>query len=155
MPLWKATPLPNREDELFAAIITDESERQLIAQVTSFQIAEDIVFSENSWTCAVCGQPALRSSASRCAELEARVKAQAAQLEQAQSDGAEWMRKNVMDILREKSIEFFKEYERRHGDTSSSDLIASNCVSAMRDIISYLPTWLSAHAPAPEEERTA
>jgi len=48
MPLWKATPLPNREDELFAAIITDESERQLIAQVTSFEIAEKIVFDHNA-----------------------------------------------------------------------------------------------------------
>lgn len=47
MPLWEATPLPNREDELFAAIITAESGRQLIAQVTSFQIAEDIVFKHN------------------------------------------------------------------------------------------------------------
>lgn len=47
MPLWKSHPLPNREGELFAAIITDESGKQLIAQVTSFQIAEDIVFKHN------------------------------------------------------------------------------------------------------------
>ena len=48
MALWVAHPLPNREDELFAAIVTDESGKQLIGQFTSFGFAERIVFLHNA-----------------------------------------------------------------------------------------------------------
>lgn len=49
MPLWKATPLPNREnDDLFSAIVTDESGKQLIGQFTSHHAAERVVFLHNA-----------------------------------------------------------------------------------------------------------
>lgn len=70
--------------------------------------------------------------------LEARLRERDAAIARARDEGSEWMRQCVMHMLHEKSREFFKEYERQNGDTSSADLQASNCVAGMRDLVSFL-----------------